>query len=155
MKFINLLYSQNEVHDTLAWGVEGTDWEKNEDGAAVYPEGVTTETVGYHMNDFLYGDILTITPWEDAGLREQQAAKNKEVDASKYIGFSIDDTKVASQVTACQNVMNEYKPMLSAGVYGADTAAKYDEFIAALEGAGINEIIAEYQTQLDEWLAQQ
>lgn len=155
VKFINLLYSQNEVHDTLAWGVEGTDWEKNEDGAAVYPEGVTTETVGYHMNDFLYGDILTITPWEDAGLREQQAAKNKEVDASKYIGFSIDDTKVASQVTACQNVMNEYKPMLSAGVYGADTAAKYDEFIAALEGAGINEIIAEYQTQLDEWLAQQ
>ncbi|MCI8894774.1 MAG: ABC transporter substrate-binding protein [Lachnospiraceae bacterium] len=155
VKFINLLYSQNEVHDTLAWGVEGTDWVKAEDGSATYPDGVTAETVGYHMNDFLYGDILTITPWEDADLREQQAAKNTEVKASKYIGFSIDNTKVANQVTACQNVTNEYKPMLSSGVYGAETEAKYQEYLTALEGAGINDIIAEYQSQLDAWLATQ
>ncbi len=61
----------------------------------------------------------------------------------------------AVPVTACQNVSNEYKPMLSSGVYGADTEAKYQEYIAALEGAGINDIIAEYQRQLDEWLASQ
>ncbi len=158
VKFINLLYSENEVHDTLAWGVEGTDWVKNEDGTGTYPEGASAETAEYHMADFLYGDILTVTPWEGSGadVRQQQAALNAEVEVSKYIGFSIDNTKVASQVTACQNVSNQYKPMLSSGVYGADgTEAKYEEYIAALEGAGINDIIAEYQSQLDAWLAAQ
>lgn len=155
VKFINLLYSANDIHNTLVWGVEGTDWVLAEDGTATYPEGVTAETAEYHMNDFLYGDILSITPWEGSGedVREQQAAKNEEVEASKYMGFAIDNTKVANQVTACQNVSNEYKPMLSAGVYGADTETKYNEYIAALEAAGINDIIAEYQSQLDAWLA--
>ena len=109
------------------------------------------------MNDFLYGDILSIIPWEGAStdIRKEQAAKNAEAEKSKYIGFAVDSTPVANQVTACQNVSNEYKPMLSSGVYGADTAVKYEEYITALEGAGINDIIAEYQSQLDAWLSQQ
>ncbi|MCI8896042.1 MAG: DUF3502 domain-containing protein [Lachnospiraceae bacterium] len=150
-----LLYSKNKIHDTLVWGVEGTDWVKNEDGTGAYPQGA--ESAEYHMADFLFGDQLTITPWQGSGadLREQQAARNMEVQTSKYIGFSIDNTKVANQVTACQSVANEYKPMLSAGVYGTDTEAKYEEFMAALERAGMKEILAEYQSQLDDWLAAQ
>lgn len=155
VKFINLLYSENDIHTTLVWGEEGTDWVLADDGTATYPDGA--DSAEYHMNDFLYGDILSLIPWEGSGadLREQQAAKNAETEASKYIGFSIDNTSVANQVTACQNVCNEYKPMISAGVYGANTAAKYDEWMQALEAAGINEIIAEYQSQLDAWLAAQ
>lgn len=154
IKFLNLMYSQNEIHDTLAWGVEGIDWVKNEDGTAGYPNG--GDSSEYHKADFLFGDILTVTPWADsgAGVREEQASLNAEVEFSKYIGFAIDNTNVVNQVTACQNVMNEFKPMLSSGVYGADgTEAKYEEFMTALEAAGINEILEEYQSQLDAWLA--
>ncbi len=155
VKFINLLYSENDIHTTLCWGQEGIDWEKAEDGTAQFVGGA--ESAEYHMNDFLYGDIMTMIPWtgSDPNMREEQKKMNEEVEPSKYIGFSVDNTAVASQVTACQNVSNEYKPMLSSGVYGADTEAKYQEYIAALEGAGINDIIAEYQRQLDEWLASQ
>ena len=129
-----LLYSKNKIHDTLVWGVEGTDWVKNEDGTGAYPQGA--ESAEYHMADFLFGDQLTITPWQGSGA-------------------DLRDTKVANQVTACQSVANEYKPMLSAGVYGTDTEAKYEEFMAALERAGMKEILAEYQSQLDDWLAAQ
>lgn len=155
VKFINLLYSENDVHTTLCWGQEGTDWEKAEDGTAQYVGGA--ESAEYHMNDFLYGDIMTIIPWSGSApdMRSEQSKLNGEVAASKYIGFSVDNTSVANQVTACQNVSNEYKPMLSAGVYGAETEAKYQEYMTALEGAGINDIIAEYQSQLDAWLGQQ
>lgn len=154
VKFLNLLFSENDVHSTLCWGEEGVDWVLNDDGTATYPDGKSESE--YHMNDFLYGDIMTIPPFDgNADLRKEQSEKNAGVAHSKYIGFSIDNTSVANQVTACQGVSNEYKPMLSSGAYGAQTEAKYEEYIAALEANGINDIIAEYQRQLDEWLAQQ
>ena len=36
--------------------------------------------------------------------------------------------------------------------YGADPDEYLPEFLAALETAGINDIVADYQAQLDEWL---
>lgn len=152
VKFINLLYSENDVHNTLVWGEEGVDWVRSEAGTAVYPNGATSAE--YHAQEFLFGNVLATIPWgENSQLREQQAAANETVEASKYIGFAIDNTAVANQVTACQAISNQYKPMLSAGAYGDQTAAMWQEYIDALEAAGINEVIAEYQRQLDEWLA--
>jgi hypothetical protein len=43
--------------------------------------------------------------------------------------------------------------MLNSGVYGDKTEAKWEEYIKALNAAGMNDIIAEYQSQLDAWLA--
>ncbi|MBQ8816752.1 MAG: hypothetical protein IJZ84_05690, partial [Lachnospiraceae bacterium] len=50
-------------------------------------------------------------------------------------------------------VKDEYRNMFDKGVYGADFEAKYAEFVAKLEKAGVNEVIADYQAQLDAWLA--
>lgn len=155
VKFINLLYSENAVHDTLTWGEEGVDWVRQDDGTAAYPNGGTSAE--YHMSDFMYGNILTVPVWdgEAPDLRDQQRASNTSLKASKYVGFAIDKTPVLNLDTACRNVSNEYKPMLSSGAYGDNTEAKLQEYIEALYAAGMAEVLAEYQSQLDAWLAAQ
>lgn len=156
IQFLNLLYTENEFHDTLVWGEEGVDWVKQEDGTATYPEGVTAETVQYHTADFLYGNRVAATPWEGDGadIRQVQAEENANVEASKYLGLTLDAEPISATVTACQNVVSQYKSQLTTGI-ASDVDATYQEFKDALQGAGIDEVIAEYQSQLDAWLAAQ
>lgn len=154
VKFINLLYTENVVHDTLVWGEEGVDWVRNADGTAAYPNG--GDSADYHMNDFMYGNILTVPNWGgDPNLRTYQRESNAALEASKYVGFAVDNTPVLNLVTACQNVTNTYKPLLASGAYGDQTEAKLQEYIDALYAAGMGDVLAEYQSQLDAWLAAQ
>ena len=155
VKFINLLYGDQEFVDTLTWGVEGVDWVKNADGMGTYPEGVAPESA-YHTMDFLYGNRLLITPWEgDAvDIRDQQKAANEQVAPSKYLGFAVDTSEVANTIAACKTVVDQYKPQLSSGSV-EDVDATYAEFIDALYAAGMQDILDAYQAQLDAWLAAQ
>lgn len=156
IKVLNLLYSDQEFIDTLTWGVEDVDWVKNDDGTLTYPEGVTADSVQYHTADFLYGDRLLVTPWEGDGadIRDQQKAENEKVEKSKYFGFCVDPSEVTSEITACKNVVDQYKPQLAAGIV-SDVDATYKEFISALSAAGMDKIVETYQSQLDAWLAEQ
>ena len=56
-------------------------------------------------------------------------------------------------MTACVNVVNQYNLPLLAGI--VDYEEVLPQFLAALEDAGIDKIIAEKQAQLDAWAAQQ
>lgn len=154
VKFLNYLYESTELANTLAWGVEGRDYVINEEGLATYPEGVTAETVLYHTGDFLYGNQFNVAPWEgsDPAIREQQQAAMDKAEVSKYMGFTVDNTDVETIVTACYNVAQQYHPALDAGSTG-DWAGTVEEFQNKLIAAGIEDLVAAYQAQLDEWLA--
>lgn len=156
VKLLNLLQSDTEVLDMITWGVEGVDYAKNDDGTLTYPEGVTSDTVQYHTGDFLYGNRLKVTPWEGEGadVRDRQKAGNDEMEKSVFFGFSVDPTPVTSEITSCKNVIDQYKPQLSAGIVD-DVDATYEQFKSALSAAGMDKILEEYQSQLDSWLAEQ
>lgn len=153
VKLLNLLSYDTEVLNTLAWGVKDVDYVEKGDGTLTYPEGVTNDTVQYHTADFLYGNIFAVTPWEgeDPDIREQQKEANGNAELSPFFGFAVDSTPVSTQLAACKNVVDQYKPTLSAGVAG-DVDATYEEFKAALDKAGMQDILEEYQKQLDTWL---
>ena len=55
-----------------------------------------------------------------------------------------------NQVTSVNNVISQYNAALR---WGTMDPAEIDTFNAELEAAGINEIVAEKQRQLDEFLA--
>ena len=67
------------------------------------------------------------------------------------MGFIWDSSSVMNQVTACNNVASEYRTALSWGAI--DPAENLPKYIQALKDAGIDEIIAEKQKQLNEFLA--
>ena len=155
VKLINLLNGDSDVQNTITWGVEGVHWVRTEANTAAYPEGVTAETVGYHTGDFLYGNTMTVLPWDGEGsdtIRERQMAENEEVEKSPFLGFAVDSEPVSTTIAACKNVIDQYKPMLSSGAV-EDVDAAYAEFMEALTAAGMDEVVAEYQSQLDAWLA--
>ena len=156
VKVLNLLYGDAEFLDTLTWGVEGVDYVVKDDGTLTFPDGVDASTVQYHNADFLYGNRLLCTPWEGDGadIREQQKKENDEAQISKYFGFAVDTSSLTSEITACKNVVDQYKPQLSSGIV-EDVDATYNEFIDSLKAAGMDKIIQEYQKQLDAWLAEQ
>jgi putative aldouronate transport system substrate-binding protein len=76
---------------------------------------------------------------------------NRSSDVSLALGFSFDVTPVADQVAACTNIVSEYSfPLLTGQL---DPATALPEFQQKLIDAGINDIIAEKQAQLDAWVA--
>ena len=70
---------------------------------------------------------------------------------SKALGFTFDPSPVADQVTACANVIAQYYLPLINGEVDIDSVLPV--FQQALRDAGIDNIIAEKQAQLDAWLA--
>ncbi len=155
-RFLNLAYTNEELANMLAWGIEGVDWEVNEDGLADYPEGVTADSVNYHINDFLFANQFIITPWvgSDVDIRQQMTEAMDNAVISKYMGFAVDTDEVEQEVTACFNVIMQYKPGLCAGSTG-DVENVYAEFVSKLQAAGIDKVVEAYQAQLDAWLAEQ
>ena len=74
--------------------------------------------------------------------------------SSSLIGFTPDTSSVQTQVDQVKAVYDEFYTTLYRGVLGTDGwEAYYDEFVAKLETAGLNDIIAELQSQLDAFLA--
>ena len=67
------------------------------------------------------------------------------------MGYSWDTTTMLNEITSCNNVVSQYDTALKWG--SLNPAETLDQFNAELEAAGINEIIAEKQRQLDEYLA--
>ena len=155
LKLLDLMWTDQEFADTLAWGIQGEDWVLNEDGMADYPEGKDSNSV-YHLQDFMVGNSLAITPWvgDDVDIRQHALEANANLKVSKYFGFAIDSSNVAEKVAACKYVFDQYAPSLNCGCAGDDVRGKVAEFVEALYGAGMQDIIDEYQAQLDAYLAE-
>ncbi len=157
MRVLKVLYTNPEASQLVANGVEGLDYELDENGQMVYPEGKSSMAdLGWAASSMAYWPNVMLCKtwaWEPEDIYEQMLEKNKTCDKSLALGFSFDSTKVADQMTACANVVAQYYTPL---MYGeVDIESTLPEFQAALKSAGIDDIIAEKQTQLDAWLAEQ
>ena len=155
VEFLNLLYTNSDIENLLAWGVEGRDWVEK-DGEAVYPEGVNSDNAMYHMGDYLNGNQFITLPWEGSGadLRDVQMEFQKGLVFSPYMGFNADTSEVSNEITSCFGIIEQYRKQLSSGSSG-DWEGVLDEMNGKLEAAGIDKIVECYQTQLDAWLAEQ
>ncbi len=155
MRFLNLMYTDKDICNLLTWGIEGTDYVvKN--GEACFPDGKDTSSVAYHSNDFLYGNQFLCYPWEGQGADFRTTAEEslKKAGTSKYFGFICDTSAITNELTATYNVTQQYATSLESGS-ASDLDSNYQEFISALKAAGVDSIVAEYQSQLDTWLSSQ
>lgn len=156
MEFLNWAYTSKEFNDLINWGIEGKHWIVDANGLAAYPEGVDISTVGYH-NDFgwAYPNQFLGHPWEgnSPDIWEQYVAYNNRDDmiVSKAFGFMFDQRPVSEQIAMVNSVYEQYKKDLAFGVVDIDsTLATFNQ---AMYDAGLQAIMDEKQTQLDEWLA--
>ena len=157
-KFINLLYTDQFVWDTIIYGAEGQDYVWNADQTKVnYPEGLDFNSIPYNCmyscgmigNGFDY--FLEFESGDETG---SNGGYGKYLFESAGVpplyGFIPTTENVMNEVTAVSNVVEQYSDVLLYGDVNPDE--QYPVFLAALKDAGIDKIIAEFQAQADAWL---
>jgi len=154
MKFIELLRTDEEVHNILQFGIEDVHYVKdpaNPNRIAYFNEGT-----GYNNKNFGWGlgteFISYLQEDQSDDLWEETKAINANTEMSALIGFTFEVGDLRQKVADCKAVVNEFKTAFEKGDF-KNREAKYNEFITRLDAAGANEIIAEKQRQLDEYLA--
>lgn len=153
---LNLMATDADVVNLLINGIEGQHYTLNEDGSATYVEGKDVSSTGWSMGYSWTALNSTLShPFEyPADYYDQLKQANADAHQSKAFGCQFDMTGVSDAVSACTNVVSQYADAIKGGT-AEDIDAAVAQFQSALKDAGIDEIIAEKQAQLDAfWVAQ-
>lgn len=154
VQVLNEIYTNSELANLLINGIEGTHYQivDSDKGIVNYPDGINASNTGYTSLPWAWPNETISYVWEGnpEDIWEQTQKFNEEATVSPAKGFTWDNTPIQNQVTACANVTAKYGPALECGSLDPETAMP--KFLAELEAAGADEIIAEKQRQLDEWL---
>lgn len=158
MQVINLMYTDEKLINMLSYGLEGENYVfvDEEKGIIDYPQGVTSSTQTVDVGTgWQWGNMLISYVWNGGNptVWDEMAEYNKTAVRSKALGFVFDPTNIQNEMTACTNVYEKYAPGLERGVVDPDEVLPV--FLDELKSAGIDRIIEEKQTQLDEWAANQ
>lgn len=151
MMFLNLLNTDEYLMTLLNYGIEDVHYTTADDGLITF----TDERNNYSPWRNGMGNI-TILPvmdgegdadyWDSTFLAYYGTAKEIPI-----LGYTFDPTSVEVQSAALANVAAQYALPLSTGQ--VDPSTQLDEFLTALDAAGMEEYLAEAQAQLDEFLA--
>lgn len=155
---LNLIWTDEYVMSTIIYGLEGVSWEWNDDKSSiVYPDGLGLDSVPYTClySCGAFGNQFLLYPM-DGNTSAEDKIYMQELNDTAWVaplfGFTPSSDNVSTQVAAVSNVYNQYNNAL---LYGdVDPATYLPEFQAALEAAGINDILADYQAQVDAWVAE-
>lgn len=152
MDFLNFLYSNADVANLLMYGIEGKDYTKVEG-----EDNVVSRTGTYSPSFYKGGDArqMYICEPNDENYIEECDALENSAEKSPIIGYVFDDAAYQTEAGLISNVLNEYLPSLQNGMYGSEDEVlqAIDDFVADLESAGINDVIAGNQEQLDAFMA--
>ena len=157
MKFLNMMYGDTRIGNLLKWGIEGVHYikMKDEDRRIEYPVGVDTQNVGFLNPMSLYGDYRKIATMDSEELMKQKEEYNETIIKSdeETRDFVYSDVNEKANMAKVDKVVQRYIAVLESGSVDLDTY--YPEFLDELDKAGIQEIIADKQTQYDAWLTKQ
>lgn len=164
MQFLNLMYQDRDLSENVGFmlsaGLEGETYqvvETLEDGRVIidYADGVDRNSAPYAGQVPVFGNELRSPKYTpiDAEMFDEITNYNDTLSYSKAFGYSFDSQNYVSQISAINNVLQTYQAQLGWGTVDVDTILP--QFIAELEAAGINDVIAANQEQLDAWLEQQ
>lgn len=155
MQVLNLMYTNADVLNLMAYGIEGEDYVVEDDGRIGYPEGKDSSSVGYTCNGIVwsFGNEFNAHVWNNnsADIWEQTLEWNSNATYSKAYGFRFDSTDVQNEMAAVGNVYKEYAMSLECGLVDPDDVLS--EMNDRLYAAGLQTIIDAKQAQLDEWVA--
>ena len=153
MEFLELLYNNPDIANLLNHGIEGIHYEMFADDIIRYPEGVDGENVGYGRIFSMYGDAYETYQFgsEEVDYHDQLIEFESEAKDLLTLGYFFESRDVASRITAVNDVVNEFRPLLESGVI-EDVDGALEAFRSALDEAGIDIIIEANQKQLDQWL---
>ncbi len=147
LQFIELINTNKELYNLIAFGIEGKHYTKNEEGKIVLnPQS------GYFQNaSWKFGCVFNalVQEGQDDDVWEQTIALNDSAVVSPLLGFKLDSKPIATEISAVTSISSQYKVMQT----GAEDPDSYwTEYLQKVETAGIRKIQEETQRQVDEYL---
>lgn len=152
MQLWNLMYTDPEISNLFVNGIADKNYTYIDDSKKVIK---TIEGNTYDSQDWAWpnGRITLVFEGDDLDKWDQLEKFCDEAHCSPALGFRFDSTNVVNEITACSNVISKYEVGLRWGVLNPNEALP--KFNEELKAAGIDTIIAEKQSQLDAFLAEQ
>ena len=153
MELLNLLYTDTYAANLLMYGIEDVHYTRcpYNENVLCYPDIQTPEHYT-GMDPWKYCNQYAADRWNvyEEGIWEKVEQANLSAVRSPAVGFSFDSTPVSRQYQNCSDVVDEYMPILKAGLVDPDEILP--EFLQALEAAGAEAVITEKQRQLDQYI---
>ena len=155
MDLLNLIYEDGDLATLINYGVEGLDYVKVEGTEHVITADGTpnADHSGYYTTFTHFGDPMkrvVVAPVTDQYYDDLKSF-NDEARTSKAFGYSFNADQYPTEAAAISAVLQEKLPMLNAGQV-SDVHAAVEDLKAALDQAGMNDVIAGNQEQLDAYL---
>lgn len=156
LAFINLLNTDKELYNTILYGIEGRDWNWVDESQELIE--IVVDEAGnplYKGNfNFLVADTFNAYYTDPAMVGQYELVRdlNNTSKGSCLLGFAFNAEPVSSQIANCSAIISEHLVPLVCGAV-EDVDAAIADMQKALESAGVNEIIAEMQAQVDAWMA--
>ena len=162
IQFLDLIHSDKgkALFNMLIYGIEGVHYDKvGENRVKPYDYTIQGDSNSkYGIANWMLGNLDYA--WETPNIPEGQAAyiKNyntvvrKQQHESPLKGFCVDTSGVTKELSQLTAIFKEYKETLINGVM-ADYMTYYNEMMDKAKAAGLDTVIAEFQKQADEYVA--
>ena len=153
MQLWDLITSDQEVYDAFMYGILGTSYELNDEGQYKlldtnnYSTSAMWAARTTELNRDVEGTPESYNEWKDT-FEEMIAADDT---GEKFASFTLDTSSIETEYAACQNVHQQYWWPLELGY--TDAEAGLADYQKKMEAAGIEKVRAEFQKQLDEYVA--
>jgi len=156
LKMLEYVNTNAEYRNMMRYGLEGVHYTWNEDGTVTKTQQGKDNYSPWAYTQGSYSlSAVEASPFPsvpaDPNMWQVVWDGYKDAVTSAALGFAFDYTPVQNQVNACIAIKNMYLYEMQTGT--SDPAEVFPQIIKEMEDAGIRDVIAEAQKQLDEFLA--
>ena len=152
VKFLNWLYDNQDNYDLFMYGIEGTTYKKVGDRGIETVIDPKTNTPLYIQDDWMIGNLNFIRVDQNL-LTANKKLFEADPEAQNFFAadFFFDPAPVKAEMANVQAVFTSDVSPIYRGVVDFDKNIKAAQ--DKLKSAGIDEVLAEYQKQLDAYKA--
>lgn len=146
IQMYDYFWGSADAFNMLVYGIEGQDYTL-ENGKYLRIDG------GYSAPAWMLGNQFNVyvNVADDDNIWDETKKGNAEAKLDPLFGFVPNRAPVETELATCEAVMLEYRDILAYGLKEPEPTIQ--ELMTKLEGAGLEKVTAEMQTQLDAWLS--
>lgn len=146
VKYLELVNTDPTMRNLLAYGIEGTHYNKTDEGTIDYINDTYRPALYSQATFFTLMPVAPNPPDQYDLVRKQ----NEEATASPVLGFVFDPANVETEVANCKNETTRFMYEIKTGARNPEEALP--QLNEALKNAGLEKIMQEGQSQIDAFL---
>ncbi len=151
LAFLEFVNTDETVNNLMSYGVKDVHYTSVSSNLIKKTADNTKYCPG---TNYMFGNVFLNYLWDNEDPKKWEAfeAFNTNAIPAKSLGFDFDPSKVKNEIAACDAVKGDYEKALENGTVNPNEYLP--KYLKALKDAGVDRVIAEKQTQLDAWVAQ-